>query len=311
MMNVLDNLKIINYLFLVIFFLNFKTVIATTIKIEVKVNDEIITNLDIENEYNYLIALNNSLKNINKNELLEFSKTSLIKEIIKKQELIKIYDLDEKNENIDNEILRIFSNLGLQSIKEIEQYLKNNNLNFDNIYKKILIEILWNKMIYNKYKDKLIVNKSEIQNNLITNNKSKNEYLLYEIVYSIDNKVDISKKYDEIINFIKKNDFETAALKFSLSDTRTKSGEIGWIEESLITEKIKDKLEKLDIGEISKPIIVPNGAMIVKIKDKKKSLNENALNNLVQKAINEEINRQLDIYSNMHFYEIKNKTKIK
>ena len=63
-----------------------------SVKIVLKINNEILTNIDIENEYNYLIALNNDFKNVEKNKALEIAKDSLMKEKIKKKEVEKYFD---------------------------------------------------------------------------------------------------------------------------------------------------------------------------------------------------------------------------
>ena len=51
-----------------------------------KINDQIITNYDLEKESNYLLALNPKLNQISKNDLLELAKRSTIKEMIRKNE---------------------------------------------------------------------------------------------------------------------------------------------------------------------------------------------------------------------------------
>ncbi len=113
------------------------------VKILIKINNEIITNIDIENEYAYLTALNPSLKDIKKNEVLELAKRSLIKEMIKKKELIKFFELNQKNDTLNSMIRNIYQDIGFTSEKEFKEYLNGLKLNFDNVYKKIEIETVW------------------------------------------------------------------------------------------------------------------------------------------------------------------------
>ena len=145
-------------LFIINNFLILTEVYSSEVKIVMKINNEIITNIDVENEYKYLIALNKSLSNLNKETVLELAKNSLQKEIIKKIELEKIYELNQKNDSVDLMISQIYVDLGLNSEKEFKDYLKNFGLNFKEIYKKIEIETVWNQMIYVKYKEKIIIN---------------------------------------------------------------------------------------------------------------------------------------------------------
>ena len=163
-MNSFKNFKIITSLYFIflIFFFSFDLK-ANEVKILAKVNNNIITNIDVKNEYNYLITLNTSLKEIDKQQVLQYAKDSLIKEKIKEIEILKIYKLNEKNKTVDLMIENIFKNLGFNSKKEFENYLKNNNLKFNEVYKKIEIEAVWNQMIYTKFKDKIFIDEDELK----------------------------------------------------------------------------------------------------------------------------------------------------
>ena len=61
--------KILSILILLIVntIISFTNVFSTEVNIVMKINNEIITNIDVENEYKYLVGLNKSLDNINKN----------------------------------------------------------------------------------------------------------------------------------------------------------------------------------------------------------------------------------------------------
>ena len=74
--------KIFIFLFLIIS-ISFKSV-AIENKILVKVNNEIITSIDILNEIKYLNLINNEFKNLDKFKVYEISKNSLIREKLKK-----------------------------------------------------------------------------------------------------------------------------------------------------------------------------------------------------------------------------------
>ena len=71
-----------------IFFLLVQTsVFAFENEIIVKVDNKIITKIDINNEVKYLSSLNPSLKNLSKNDLFQIAKSSLIREKIKEIEI--------------------------------------------------------------------------------------------------------------------------------------------------------------------------------------------------------------------------------
>ena len=198
------------------------------VRIVAKVNNEIITNIDVENEYIYLTALNLSLKEIEKKKILDLAKNSLIKEKVKKFELLKYYELNKKNITVDNMINNIFQNLGLNSESEFIDYLNNLELDYENIYKKIEIETVWNQMIYSKYKDRVIINEDELKKEITDNKEETESFLLYEIIYKFENKNDINTIYNDIIKNIETEGFESTVIKFSISDSKNKSGLIGW-----------------------------------------------------------------------------------
>ena len=75
-------MKLIKYIFFILIL--FTPVKSIESYISFKVNNEIVTNIDLDTEYRYLVALNNELQNTDKNTLLKLSKESIIKEKIKK-----------------------------------------------------------------------------------------------------------------------------------------------------------------------------------------------------------------------------------
>ena len=117
------NLKIIS--FIVFFF--FQTVInaiSIETKIILKLNNEIITNLDIETEYRYLLILNQKLRDVDDKTMFKVAKQSLIKEVIKKNELNKYLNLKkEKNDLVDQTIEGLYLKLGLKSKNDFKIFL--------------------------------------------------------------------------------------------------------------------------------------------------------------------------------------------
>ena len=80
-----NKLKITFIYLLSFFYFNLiAPVISGEVYIVLKIEDEIVTNLDVIKEKSYLIALNNSLSQINQNQLETLAKNSIIKEKIKK-----------------------------------------------------------------------------------------------------------------------------------------------------------------------------------------------------------------------------------
>ena len=305
-MNSFKNFKIITSLFFIflIFFFSFDLK-ANEVKILAKVNNNIITNIDVKKEYNYLITLNTSLKEIDKQQVLQYAKDSLIKEKIKEIEILKIYELNKKNKTVDLMIENILENLGFNSKIEFENYLENNNLTLNEVYKKIEIEAVWNQMIYTKFKDKLFIDEDELKKKISKDRNKIENLLLSEIIVPLKNKNEINLKYDEIVKSINSIGFKETVIKFSISNSKNNSGLLGWVDKNTLPNKIQNQLQDLDIGEITKPILISSGIMILKLEDKK--LIEKNTNNEIEleKLINFEMNNQLNNFSSIFFNKIK------
>ena len=299
------NLKILSLVILI--FLPMGHLYSSEVKIVTKINNEIITNIDIEKEYQYLIALNKSMQDIEKDKIINYAKQSIIKEKIKKIELQKFYILNQKNEMIDIMIEGIYQNLDFNSTNEFKDYLKNRNLNFDEIYKKIEIETLWNQMIYEKYNNKVIINEESLKKEILKNPKKVESYYLYELVYDYKNKDEVIKKYKQIMDSINLIGFKETVLKFSISQSKTNFGLLGWINKNALSDKIQKEITNLSKGEITKPIIVPSGILLLKLEDKKIENLDIDIDMALKEIIKFETNNQLNNYSVIHFNKVKSK----
>ena len=128
-----------------------------------KVNNEIITNIDIDNEYRYLMALSPSLQKVEKKQLMGLAKDSIIREKIKEEEIIKYFDLKTENSFVEKVINDFYTKMGMQNKSEFKIYLLKYNLNYDDIKKKITIEAAWNDLIYKKFSSKIKINEAKIK----------------------------------------------------------------------------------------------------------------------------------------------------
>ena len=277
------------------------------IKIIHNIQNEIITNIDIKNEFKYLLALNNSLKELDKEKILNISNESIIREKIKKIELLKNFEEIKINENYSELLIKnIYSRLNLKSINEFEIYLKNYDLKISDIKKKITIDALWNELIIKKYASKVAINEAAIKKEILNNSKIQSkEYLLSEIIFEIVNKEEIEKKYNEIVKSIDEIGFENSAATYSFSDTSKIGGDIGWINESSLNNDIKKSIQNLQIGDLTKPIILSNGILLLKLINIRNLEATIDIENELKKAINYEHNRQLNQYSKIYFNKIK------
>ena len=218
---------------------------------------------------------------------------------------MKFYELGNKNETVDKLIESIYRKLNFTSIDLFKDYLEINNLKFNDVYKKLEIEAVWNEMIYQLFKGKIYVNEEELKLKILKNKKKMESFLLSEIVINIKNKNEIDLKYNELVNHISKFGFNESVLKFSESNTKNNSGLLGWVNNNSLSKKIQNEINKIDIGQITKPILISSGMLVLKLEDKKiVELNQN-LEEELEKLASFEINNQLNNFSTIHYNKIK------
>ena len=295
------------FILIILTILAFNKVNSIESKIIHKIQNEIITNIDIKNQFKYLVALNNSLKELDKNQILNIANESIIREKVKKIEISKNFtEKSLSKEFLDFKIKKIYSRLNLNSTDEFQLYLKDYNLVLEDIIKKISIDTLWNELIIKKYADQVVINREKIQKEISNNtNIQSKEYFLAEIVSDIKNKEEINIKYKKIIKSINEIGFENSASIYSFSDTAKVGGDIGWVNENSLNKKIKKKIKNLKIGDVSEPIILSNGILILQIKDTKITEIKTDMNAELKKAINYERNRQLNQFSKIYYNKVK------
>ena len=292
-------------IFLIIFLLINFSIANEEISIELQVADEIITNVDFIKEQNYLVALNNNLKDIPKNQLEKLSRESLIREKIKKNELSKFYNFDKIDKFVDEILKEFYEKLNFNNINEFELYLKNYNLKISDIKNKLKIESLWNEFIFKKFQSQISINTEDIKTKIKLQKNIINEYNLSEILFELKSNEEVNEKYNLIINNIEKTGFKNSANIFSLTDTSKFGGEIGWVNQTHLNEALLKEIELLKIDEITKPIQTSSGYLIIKLNGKRKKEIKLDQEKLYQQMILDEKNRQLNQFSLIYFNKIK------
>ena len=298
------------YIFYFLILIFYSTCSSANIKIKYKICDEIVTNFDIINERNYLVFLRPNLSRLTQKELLRISENSLIREIIKKRELDKIYKNLKETKFVEDIKKKLFLFKNVKNEAEFITLLKQNNIEYEKIIEKMKYEALWNELISIKYKSLVRINRSNLKKKLKMQ-KSKNkkfEYELYEILFEVRNSKDLKERYKNILEFIKLNGFKSAASKFSISNSSNKGGDIGWIKETFLSDEIAKLLGQMKEGGITKPIKYPNGYLLLKINKKKEMEQISNLDKELDELVKFEINKQLTQFSLLYFKKLKQNT---
>lgn len=303
-------------LFFFILILNFNTAsFSSSVKIILKVDNEIITNADIKNEIKYLVALNNDLNKLSNSDLFGVAKNSIIKEKIKEKEIKRYLNIENYSDEklIENIIQNFQKKLDLTSREEFLKYLNDYDVSLQEMINKIKIEILWNQLIVNFYENQVIIDENKIKKKIIENKlnlKKVIEYDLSEILFQLDASKNFDEFQKEIYDSIKNFGFSVAANKYSLSDSNKFGGKIGLINENQLSKVINDNLKKINVGEFTKPIKIANGYLILKINDRKEINQELDQDKILSRLIEFERNKQYDQFSKIYFNKIKMNSKI-
>ena len=298
-----------NYLLLIILIFFTFEVNSSENKVFIKksVNEHIITNIDIDNEINFITVLNPKLVNVDRKKINKYAEDNLVNEKIKISELSKFYEINNSDSLSSEIIMRFARRLEIDDLEEFKYYLKKNNIDFKDFLDKIYIEHLWNLLIYKKYNNQVKIDEESIKKNLLIeleNQNQKQSYFLYEIIYSVSNESEIEIKKEEIVNSIKKIGFENTASLLSVSQSAKFNGELGWVEENQLSQSIKNEIIKLSIGNYTNPIKIRDGYIILYLKDKKIEKEDFDIDEKFKKQITFERNRKLNEFSRQYFKKI-------
>ncbi len=299
--------KITVFIFLFTFYLNAQ---AFENRILYKVNNEIITSIDLLNEVEYLTLINKNLQNLQNEKIFDIGISSLLREKIKKIELTKYVSSFEVDENFYNLIEQNFlKKIDFESTNELEIYLIDKNLDIEIIKQKLIEEALWNQLILNKYSKDVKIDKKKIKEDMSKNN-FQDEFLLSEIVFNLDENQTLDNKLNKIKIEINSKSFSNAALIHSNSDTSKNGGNLGWIKLNSLNPKIKKILSKIKVGMITEPIVIPGGFLILKLEDKRKTKILNDIDREVEIVANEIANKQLNQFSIIYYKKIEKEVTI-
>ncbi len=293
--------------FVILFQLAVSSSSFAKINIIASVDNEIITNYDILKESRYLKVLNPNLDNLSTKQITELAKDSLIKEIIKRNEILKFISLEEENSFVDEYMANLFIKLGYKDKKTFNNKLRNNETySLDEVKLKIKIELFWNDLIFNKYINQIIIDEKKLVKKIDNlKNKSRKEFFLSEIIFKKNKEEDINDTIFKVKKSIDEIGFDNTANIYSISESSKFGGKIGWIKEDTISKQLYDKINILKINEYSDVIKLENNFVILKIDNIRIIENEINKEKELKKLIQAEKNKKLEKFSRIYF----NKTK--
>ena len=297
---------------LIFFLLTSISLSSINFQIILKIDNQVVTTYDLEQERNYLLALNPRLNEVDEKTLLDIAKKSIVKEVIRKNEILKYKELNLQNSQINTVLEKMINDLNFSNLQQFQNYLMSYSVSIDEIRGKIEIENEWKNLIYARYSKSINIDKKSLQSKI--DNMSEKEFLieynLSEIIFSQQNNINLKEVEEKIFESINEIGFENTANLYSISDSAKVGGKIGWIRKDNLSVDVVEKLENLKQNSNSPVIKIGNNYLILKINeikeipvkiDKKKEL---------EKMIMIETSKQLDKFSNIFYNKIKLNSKI-
>ncbi len=277
------------------------------------VGNKAITKSDVVNEIKILLILNNeSYSDEKREQLQDMAIKSIIKRSIKKSEVERVNFLKFNQDDLNTELKKLANkiNLDLDTLKNI---CASNELDFLLVEDQIKIELMWNSLIFEIYKNRLSINQEEIEEQikLFQNKKNIEEYLISEILLPPIEKGKIKNEIQNLKKEIAEKGFENVARDLSISESSVRGGDLGWINENIISKKIKSSIINTTIGEISEPIILQEGILLFQVRSKRNIENELTLEQTKNQLVQAEKIKILNMYSLTHYDKLRRSVTVK
>ena len=193
------------------------------------------------------------------------------------------------------------------SLDILKKTFESNGIKFSNIVKRFETELKWNTLIFQLYKNRISINIEEIEDQLklAQNRKKIYNYLISEIIIRPVETGKLESKIEELKSKIEIEGFEKVAMDLSISETAFKGGDLGWINENVLTKKFKSIIVKTPVGKISEPILLPEGILLFKIRDKKQQEESKSLEETKNIIVEAEKTKILNMYSLSHYDKLR------
>ena len=296
----------------IFFLLTSLSMSSINFRIILKIDNQIVTTYDLEQERNYLLALNPRLNEVDEKTLLDIAKKSIVKEVIRKNEILKYKELNLQNSQINTVLEKMINDLNFSNLQQFQNYLMSYSVSIDEIRGKIEIENEWKNLIYAKYSKSINIDKASLQSKIdnISEKEFLIEYNLSEIIFSKQNNNNLKEVEKKIFESINEIGFENTANLYSISDSAKVGGKIGWIRKDNLSAEVVEKLKNLKQNSNSPVIEIGNNYLILKINEIKETPVKIDKKRELEKMIMIETSKQLDKFSNIFYNKIKLNCKI-
>ena len=305
-----------NFIFVIILSL---TILFTNGRATIKdtlfatVGNKAVTKSDIINEIKVILILNGqTFTDEKKTQLETFAIKQNIKRQIKQIEIDKYKNLEFSVKDLEKNLEKLAANANMD-LETLKNTLLTNEISWSYVEDQIRIELLWNSLIFEIYKNRLTINQQEIEDQLklIKNDETVNEYLISEIIIPPVSAEQLESELSKLLSKIEVEGFDAVAINSSISDTSIKGGDLGWIGENSLSQNLKSQIINTPVGSISDPVILPDGILLFKVRDKKVIKKTTDLETMKNELVNAEKSKILNMYSLTHYDKLRRSVTIK
>lgn len=297
-------IKKIFFLILISFLLTHNTNAEIKDGLFMTIGKKAITKSDVVNEIKIILVLNNEGYSEEKRDYLHrLAVKSIIQRSVKENEIDKYQFYNYNKLDLEKELTRLANgiNVDLDTFKNI---CASNELDFSLIEDNVKIELYWNSLIFELYKNKVTIDPKEIEEKLLSEKKME-EYLISEILIKMPQEDNLESEVEKIKNKIKSEGFGNVARTMSISESSSNAGDLGWLKKKDISKKVLKAITSTPLGEISKPVILDENILIFEVRDKRTVENKLSLEERKDLLVTAEKTKILNMYSLSHYDKLR------
>ena len=230
-------------------------------RVAYQIDDQIISNYDIDQARKLRILLSNS--NINRSEVETIVINEKIKEIYANRLKITVLDTELKSQ------IASFLKSNKMSVGELKSLMNSKGIDIETFYNFIESNIRWQKVLDSRFGYKIDnLSLQDAMPEAPTPKKIEKEYIFSEIFISfeqwgVQNANLIAGRL--AIELKAGADFDKAVEKFSSAKSKATKGKIGPIRKTQIPKEFRDVLDRLKRNEISAPIEINGGLILLRL----------------------------------------------
>ena len=245
-------------------------------KAQAIVNGEVITDTDVDQRLNLVVAANGGKISDEEMQRLRLQvMRNLIDEQLQLQEAAS-NDIRIAEADVQRSFDRIAQNFK-RTPKQFEQYLRDNGSSPAAIKAQIRGEMAWSRVLRRKVEPFINVGDDEVQAIVDKLNaaKGKDEFHVGEIFLSAtpENQEQVLTDAARIVGQIRGGaSFVAYARQFSEASTASLGGDLGWVRTEQLNDAVAPAVTALTPGQVSDPIAVTGGVAIMALIEKRQVL---------------------------------------